>query len=151
MNQQENISGKNRVLEILLIEDNPTDALLTRKTLGGIKLANNVTVAEDGDKALSILRREKPYESSPSPNVILLDLNLPKKGGIAILQELKSDEKLRHIPVIILTGSHTEADVTKTYDLYASGYIVKPINPEKFTDMIRTLMWNRTIQLFANG
>ncbi len=140
-------AAKPRVLEILLVEDNRGDTLLTQKVLGGMKLANHITIAEDGDKALAILRREEKYAALPMPDIVLLDLNMPKKSGKEVLQEIKGDERLKHIPVIILTSSHAETDIAKTYDLHANGYIVKPVNPEKFMDMIRTLAWNRNIQL----
>lgn len=133
------IVNKGRAVEILLVEDNFGDVILTKKAFKNAKLANNITVAEDGSKALAILRREGEYRYAPIPDIVLLDLNLPKKSGQDVLKEIKSDENLRKIPVVILTSSRAELDVVKSYNLYANSYIVKPVSLEKFIDVVKTV------------
>ncbi|MGA1790509.1 MAG: response regulator [bacterium] len=121
-------------LNILLVEDNPADVRLITEALKEKKIQNRLTVAEDGFEALSYLRREGGYENAPRPHLILLDLNLPKKNGHEVLEEIKTDENLRRIPVIILTTSTNEQDIRKSYDLHANCYINKPVD---FTRWIR--------------
>lgn len=133
------IQNKGRPAEILLVEDNYGDALLTRKAFRTAKITSNITIAIDGEQALAMLRRVPPYTSAPIPDVILLDLNLPKRNGHEVLQEIKSDERLKRIPVIILTSSLAEKDVVKSYDLHANSYIVKPVDPHEFIEIAKMI------------
>lgn len=118
--------------ELLLVEDNPADIRLTREVLDIWSLPHNLSVAQNGEEALSFLRREGVYSSKPAVNLVLLDLNLPGKSGFELLGEIKRDAKLKHIPVIVLTTSFMEADVKKAYDAHANCYIVKPIDLVEF-------------------
>lgn len=128
-----------RPIEILLVEDSPTDALLTREALEQSKILNQLHHVEDGVEALAFLRGAAPYAGTPRPDLILLDLNLPKKSGIEVLQEIKMDEDLRIIPVVVLTTSKSEEDIVKSYDLHANCYIVKPVDFDKFTAVIQSI------------
>jgi two-component system response regulator len=123
-------------VEILLVEDSPTDVLLAMEALEYSKIANNLHVAKDGVEALAFLRGEGQFKESPRPGLILLDLNLPRKDGREVLAEIKMDEKLKRIPVVVLTTSKSEADVLKAYGLHANCYIVKPVDFEKFTEVV---------------
>ena len=123
-------------IEILLVEDSPTDTLLTRQALAGGKLLNRLHVVEDGVKAIAFLRKEAPYADAPRPQLILLDLNLPKKDGREVLAEIKADEDLRIIPVIVLTTSSAEADIVRSYKLHANCYIAKPVDFASFADAV---------------
>lgn len=133
------ISNKGRPAEILLIEDNRGDVLLTKKAFKTGKIANNITVAGDGIEALQMLRREGEHANATIPDIILLDLNLPKKTGRDVLSEIKADEQLKHIPVVVLTSSKAELDVVKSYNLHANSYIVKPVNLEKFNEIVNSI------------
>ena len=126
-------------IEILLIEDSPTDALLTKEALAEAKLLNHLSVAEDGVKAMAFLRREPPYENAPRPQLILLDLNMPRKDGREVLAEIKADDALKVIPVIVLTTSRAEDDVMRSYSLHANCFITKPVDFESFADAIRSI------------
>jgi CheY-like chemotaxis protein len=126
-------------VEILLIEDNIGDVLLTKKAFQKSKLANNIQVAKDGEVALSMLKKEGEYAEQVTPDIILLDLNLPKKDGREVLEEIKSDKKLSHIPVVILTSSKAEKDIVETYGLHANSYIIKPVNLEKFIEIVESI------------
>jgi CheY-like chemotaxis protein len=126
-------------VEILLVEDSPTDVLLAKEAFEYSKIANNIHVAKDGVEALAFLRGEGEFKNAPRPGLILLDLNLPKKDGREVLSEIKSDESLKRIPVIVLTTSKSEADVLKAYGLHANCYIVKPVDFEKFTEVVKSL------------
>ena len=128
-----------RPIEILLVEDSPTDALLTREALEQSKILNQLHRVENGVEALAFLRREGQYAGTPCPDLILLDLNLPKKSGIEVLQEIKEDEDLRIIPVVVLTTSKSEEDIVKSYDLHANCYIIKPVDFNKFTEVIQSI------------
>lgn len=128
-----------RPIEILLVEDSPTDALLTREALRDGKVNNCLHEVEDGVEALSFLRQEGKYANSPRPDLILLDLNLPKKDGREVLSEIKSDPNLKRIPVIILTTSQDEEDVLKAYNLNANCYITKPVEFSHFVDAVKTI------------
>ena len=125
--------------EILLVEDNPGDVRLTKESFKEGKLLHNLHVVYDGVEALAFLRREGVYTDKPEPNLILLDLNLPKKDGREVLEEIKGDERLKRIPVVILTTSSAEEDILKTYDLHANCYITKPVDFEQFAKIIRTI------------
>ena len=128
-----------RSIEILLVEDSPTDALLTREALEQSKILNQLHHVENGVEALAFLRGTDQYVGMPRPDLILLDLNLPKKSGIEVLQEIKEDEALRIIPVVVLTTSKSEEDVLKSYDLHANCYIIKPVDFDKFIAVIQSI------------
>lgn len=130
---------KHRPAQVLLIEDNIGDALLTRRAFKSAKIVNLITVAKSGEEALSILLKEGEYASASTPDLILLDLNLPQMSGQEVLDFIKNNEKLKHIPVIVLSSSKAEQDVIKSYHLHASGYIIKPINLESFTEVIQKI------------
>jgi CheY-like chemotaxis protein len=133
------IENKGRPAEIFLVEDNYGDVILAKKAFTEGRLANHITVANDGVQALAMLRREAGYESTPSPDIILLDLNLPKKSGKEVLAEIKEDDKLKHIPVVILTSSRAELDVVKSYNLHANSYIIKPVSLDQFSEVVKTI------------
>ena len=136
-------------IEILLVEDNPGDVRLTREALKEGKVRNNLSVASDGVEALAFVRREGKFAEAPKPDVILLDLNLPKKGGREVLAELKADPDLRRIPVVVLTTSQAEEDILRTYDLHANCYITKPVDFDKFITVVRSLedFWLTVVRL----
>jgi len=138
-----------RPIELLLVEDNPGDVDLTKKALQRGKVANHLTVAKDGVEALTFLRQKDGLQ----PDLILLDLNLPKKDGREVLAEIKADEKLRRIPVVVLTSSKAEEDVLRTYDLYGNGYITKPVDMEQFTHVVKSIeeFWFHVVRLPAKG
>ncbi len=126
-------------VEILLVEDNPGDVELTREAFAEGKVRNRLSVVTDGIAALAFLRRQGSYAQSPRPNMILLDLNLPKKSGIEVLAELKDDPDLKKIPVVILTSSQAEEDIVRSYNNHANCYITKPIDFEQFMQVVRSL------------
>jgi chemotaxis family two-component system response regulator Rcp1 len=136
-------------IEILLVEDSPSDADLAVETLGESKILNNLHLVEDGVEALTFLRREGAHANAPRPDVILLDLNLPKKSGLEVLTEIKSDPKLMRIPVVILTTSAAEEDILKSYSLHANCYITKPVDFEQFTKVVRLIedFWLAVVKL----
>ena len=128
-----------RAVEILLVEDNAGDVLLTREALREGHVRNNLTVAQDGVEALAMLRGDPPYNGTPRPDLVLLDLNLPKMDGRQVLAEMKGDADLRRIPVVVLTTSKAEQDVMKSYDLHANSYITKPVDFDQFIQMVRSI------------
>jgi chemotaxis family two-component system response regulator Rcp1 len=128
-----------RPVEILLVEDNPGDVRLTKETLKDSKLLNRMSIVSDGVEAMAFLRREGSYAAAARPDLILLDLNLPRKNGREVLAEIKEDEHLRRIPVVVLTTSVAERDVLKAYDLHANCYIKKPVNLDQFTSVVRAI------------
>ena len=138
-----------RPVEILLVEDNPGDVRLTQEALKEGKVANNLHVAMDGVEALAFLKAEGKYKDRPYPDLILLDLNLPKKDGREVLEEIKRDDKLKKIPVVILTTSQDEADVLKTYKLHANCYISKPVDLDQFIKVVRSIedFWLTLVRL----
>ena len=138
-----------RPVEILLVEDNPGDVRLTEEAFKEGKLSNNLSVAGDGVEALAFLRQEGEYASSPRPDLILLDLNLPLKSGHEVLREIKSDPAIRRIPVIILTTSSAEQDILSTYDLHANCHITKPVDLNQFIKIIQSIesFWLSTVEL----
>ena len=125
-----------RPAEILLVEDNPGDVVLTKEAFAEAKISNNITVAKDGEEALDYLFKRNGYENATTPDLILLDLNMPKKDGREVLAEIKADENLKRVPVVILTSSQSEQDVAKTYDLHANCYVLKPIDLTKFANIV---------------
>lgn len=136
-------------IEILLIEDSPADVRLTQEALREEKLYNNLQVVTDGEEALAFLRREGKYAGAPRPDLILLDLNLPRKSGREVLEEIKHDEKLKSIPVVVLTISAAEKDIVSAYNLYANCYITKPIDLEQFSKVVKSIQdfWLTIVRL----
>lgn len=140
-------------IEILLVEDNPGDVRLTMEALKENKVSNNLHVVSDGVAALKFLNREETYFDVPRPDLILLDLNLPKKDGREVLAEIKSDDTLRRIPVVVLTTSQAEEDISKAYDLYANCYVTKPVDLEKFITVVKSIedFWVTIVKLPPDG
>ena len=140
-------------IDILLVEDNPGDADLAREALEDTKLHNRLHVVDDGEKALAFLRRQGAYAGAPRPDLILLDLNLPRKDGREVLAEIKSDDHLKRIPVVILTTSRAEEDVLKTYNLHANCYISKPIDLNQFMRVVKSIedFWLSIVVLPPDG
>ena len=138
-----------RPVEILLVEDNPGDVDLTRETLQDSKLLNHMNVVNNGVEAMAYLRREGKYADRTRPDLILLDLNLPKKDGREVLAEVKADDQLRRIPVVVLTTSCAEQDILQTYDLHANCYITKPVNLDQFSAVVRAIeeFWFTIVKL----
>jgi two-component system, chemotaxis family, response regulator Rcp1 len=128
-----------RPIDILLVEDNPGDIDLTREALGMGKLHNTLHVVQDGVAALDFLRKTGKYVNSPRPDLIILDLNLPKKDGRQVLAEIKADEDFKRIPVVILTTSRAEEDILKTYNLHANCFITKPIELKQFLHVVQSI------------
>ena len=128
-----------KVIDILLVEDDPGDVELTREGLAAGKMFVNLHTVDDGIKALRFLRREEPYNDAVRPDIILLDLNMPRMDGRETLKEIKADECLRSIPVVVLTTSESEADIFKSYDLGASCYISKPVGFDDFLKVVHSL------------
>jgi CheY-like chemotaxis protein len=138
-----------RPVEILLVEDNPGDVGLTRETLKDSKLLNHISVVDDGVKAMAFLRLEGKYAKATRPDLILLDLNLPRKDGREVLEEIKTDEQLRRIPVVVLTTSSAEQDILRTYNLHANCFITKPVDLDQFTTVVRAIeeFWLTIVKL----
>ena len=136
-------------ITILLVEDNPGDIRLTQAALEEAKVSNSMIVARDGEEALAVLRREGPHGDAPRPDLILLDLNLPKKDGREVLGEIKGDSRFRRIPVVILTTSQAEQDIMESYDLYANCYITKPVDLDKFIGVVKSVedFWLSVVKL----
>jgi two-component system response regulator len=128
-----------RPIEILLVEDSPADILITREAFEEASLMNAIHVVEDGVQALEFLRREGRYASAPRPDLILLDLNLPRKNGREVLAEIKADDSLKIIPVIVLTTSNASEDILQAYDLHANCYVVKPVGFENFLKAVQSI------------
>ncbi len=126
-------------IDILLVEDSPADVLITREAFAEFKILNTLYVVEDGVEAMAFLNQDGKYASVPRPDLILLDLNLPRKNGREVLAEVKSDPRLKNIPVVILTTSHSERDVLEAYDQHANCYIVKPVGFENFVEAVKTI------------
>ena len=126
-------------INILLIEDNPGDVRLTLEALKESKIINNLQVVEDGIEALSYLKKDGNYKDKPRPDLIILDLNLPKKDGREVLGEIKSEDSLKQIPIVILTTSEAEEDIIKSYELHANCYITKPVNMEQFVKVVKSV------------
>ena len=143
------ISSISRPIEVLLVEDNPGDVRLTREALREGKVRNNLSVVSDGVEAVAFLRKEGKYANAVRPDVILLDLNLPKKDGREVLQDIKADPALRHIPVVILTSSQAEQDILRAYDLHANCYVTKPVDFEQFITVVRSIedFWFTIVKL----
>jgi chemotaxis family two-component system response regulator Rcp1 len=142
-------NGCGTPIEILLVEDNPADVRLTFEALEGGKVRNHMTVASDGLEAMNILRAAAPAPQAPRPDLILLDLNLPKKNGREVLAEIKNDPQLKRIPVIILTTSKAEEDILKSYDLHANCYVTKPAGLDQFIHAVKSIeeFWLTVVKL----
>lgn len=142
-------SIRSRPIEVLLVEDNPGDVRLTREALREGKVRNRLHIAEDGVEALAFLRREEPFHDAVRPDVILLDLNLPRKDGREVLEEIKSDPDLRNIPVVVLTSSQAEQDIVRAYDLHANCFISKPVDLEQFITVVKSIesFWFTIVKL----
>jgi chemotaxis family two-component system response regulator Rcp1 len=140
-------------VEILLVEDNPGDVRLTLEALKDGKVLNHLSVVGDGVEAIAFLHQEGAYANAPSPDLIFLDLNLPKKDGREVLQEIKNDESLKHIPVVVLTTSNADKDILRTYELHANCYITKPVDFEQFTKVVKSIedFWLTIVKLPQNG
>lgn len=138
-----------RPVDILLVEDNPGDVRLTKEALKDAKVLNEIYVARDGVEAIEFLQRKGKFSNMPLPDLILLDLNLPKKDGKEVLAEIKEDAILKHIPVVVLTTSKTDEDIIKTYNLHANAYITKPVDLNRFAEIIHVLneFWFSIVKL----
>ena len=143
---------KLRPIEILLVDDNPGDIRLTQEALKESKVLNNIHVVEDGMEALEFLRKEGRFKNEITPDIILLDLNLPKRNGREVLIEIKNDDLLKKIPVVILTISRAEEDILKSYELHANCYITKPVDMDQFIKIVRTIesFWFSIVRLPPN-
>lgn len=135
--------------EILLVEDNPGDVRLTMEASKENKMYNNINVVKDGVEALTFLRKEGKYSNAPRPDIILLDLNLPRKDGRQVLEEIKNDENLKRIPVIVLTTSQAEEDILRAYGLNANCYITKPVDLNQFIKVVKSIedFWLSIVKL----
>lgn len=131
--------SRQRPIEILLVEDNPGDVRLTVEVLKEAQVQHNLSVVKDGVDALAFLRREGQFANAPKPDLILLDLNLPKKDGLELLGEINNDDELKDIRVVILTTSEAEKDINKSFNLDASCYLIKPIDVERFTMVVKPI------------
>ncbi len=144
-------SRKDEIMQILLVEDNPGDIRLTQEALKEGTIKNNLNVVKDGVEALDYLKRKGKYMNQPTPDIILLDLNLPRKDGREVLAEIKSDENLKLIPVIILTTSDADQDISRSYKLHANCFITKPVDLDQFIFIIRQIetFWFTVVKLPA--
>jgi len=149
MNKKETGTPRGKPIEILLVEDNPGDVRLTREALKESKLNNNLHVVMDGEAAMDFVCQRGEYADMPRPDLVLLDLNLPKKDGRQVLKEIKTDEDLGTIPVVVLTTSEADEDIVKTYNLHANAYITKPVGIEKFIDVVKSVkdFWFTIVKL----
>ena len=127
------------MIQILLVEDDPGDVLITREAFAENKVRNQLSVVSDGEAAMAFLRREEGFANAPRPDLILLDLNLPRKAGHEVLAEIKSDSDLQRIPVVVLTTSDAEEDILRSYDLHANAYVTKPVDFDCFLNVVRQI------------
>jgi len=136
-------------VDILLVEDNPGDVRLTREAFAEAQITNDLHAVNDGEDALDFLHQRGEHADAPRPNLVLLDLNLPKVDGHDVLEEVKSDDDLRTIPVVVLTSSEAEEDVVKSYEQHTNAYLTKPIDPSEFVDVIRSFerFWLTLVEL----
>ncbi|MEU2199332.1 response regulator [Isoptericola sp. NPDC019482] len=126
-------------IEVLLVEDDPGDVLMTREAFDEHKVANRLSVVADGVSAMAFLRKEGEHAQAPTPDLILLDLNLPRMDGREVLAAVKADERLKHIPVVVLTTSEAEEDVLRSYSLHANAYVTKPVDFDRFIQVVRQI------------
>ena len=140
---------QNKTVNILLVEDNEGDIFLTRKAFEKAKFSHEIHIAKDGEEALDFVFQRGSFAVKPRPDIIFLDMNMPKKDGKEVLREIKGDEKLRRIPVIVLTSSKAEQDVLKAYDLHANSYMVKPLDIGKFQETVQAVenFWFKAVVL----
>jgi chemotaxis family two-component system response regulator Rcp1 len=124
------------LIEILLVDDNPADIRIMQEALRDARVANRLHAARDGVECMAFLRKEGAYKDAPRPDLILLDLNMPRKGGLEVLAEIKADADLRGIPTVVLTSSKEEGDVARSYELQANGYVVKPVDLDDFIEVV---------------
>jgi chemotaxis family two-component system response regulator Rcp1 len=136
-------------IHILLVDDNEGDILLTREALDDARIINKISIANDGVEAISFLKKDPPFRDTEMPDLILLDINLPKMDGTEVLSIIKNDPELKRIPVIMLTTSSAEKDILASYDNYANCYITKPVDLERFMDVVRTIenFWISIVKL----
>jgi CheY-like chemotaxis protein len=131
--------AEHQVVDVLLVEDDEGDVLMTREAFEHFKIRNTLHVVSDGEQALQFVHRAGDYADAPTPGLIMLDLNLPRRGGLEVLSELKADPELRVIPVVILTTSQAEEDILRSYSLHANAYVTKPVDFDRFIDVIRQI------------
>ena len=138
-----------RPIDVLLVEDDEGDVLMTREALEEGKVVNRLSVVGDGVEAIAYLRREEPYADATRPDLVLLDLNLPRRDGRQVLEEVKTDPDLRRIPIVVLTTSEAEEDVLRSYDLHANAYVTKPVDFDRFVEVIRQIddFWISVVRL----
>jgi two-component system, chemotaxis family, response regulator Rcp1 len=140
---------KNKPITILMAEDNATDVMITKEALTHAKVLNNLHVVNDGIDAIDFLHRRGKFPKAPTPDLILLDLNMPRKNGQEVLAEIKAHDRLKHIPVVVLTTSKAEEDVLKAYGLHANCYVIKPVDFDVFADVVRSIeqFWFNVVRL----
>jgi CheY-like chemotaxis protein len=126
-------------IEVLLVEDDPGDVLMVREALSDHERSNRLTVVGDGEQAMDVLHRRGAFADAPRPDIVLLDLNLPRKDGYEVLAEIKGDEDLRRIPVVVLTTSEADRDILRSYELHANAYVTKPTDYERYMEMVRQI------------
>jgi CheY-like chemotaxis protein len=134
-----NVARSGKVIDVLLVEDDPGDVLMTREAFEDNKVVNRLQVVSDGVSALTFLRKEGEFADAPTPDLVLLDLNLPRMDGREVLEAMKSDEQLRSIPVVVLTTSEAEEDVVRSYSLHANAYVTKPVDFDRFIEVVRQI------------
>ncbi|MET8141920.1 response regulator [Sphaerisporangium sp. NPDC005288] len=142
-----------RFIDVLLVEDDPGDVLLTKEAFEHNKVQNKLHVVSDGEQAMAFLRQEDPYFDAPRPDLILLDLNLPRKDGREVLEDIKADAALRSIPVVVLTTSEAEEDILRSYHLHANAYVAKPVDFDQFIKVVRQIddFFVTVVKLPKNG
>lgn len=133
------MARSSKVIDVLLVEDDPGDVLMTREAFEDNKVVNRLQVVSDGVSALTFLRKEGEFADAPTPDLVLLDLNLPRMDGREVLEAMKSDEQLRSIPVVVLTTSEAEEDVVRSYSLHANAYVTKPVDFDRFIEVVRQI------------
>jgi CheY-like chemotaxis protein len=134
-----NVARTGKVIDVLLVEDDPGDVLMTREAFEDNKVANRLQVVSDGVSALAFLRKEGEHADAPTPDLVLLDLNLPRMDGREVLEAMKNDADLRSIPVVVLTTSEAEEDVVRSYSLHANAYVTKPVDFDRFIEVVRQI------------
>lgn len=141
--------SNSRPIEILLVEDNPGDIILTKKAFEKAKIANIIHIAKDGEVALKMLLQENQYANTPLPDLVFLDLNIPKKDGHEVLEVIKTNDTLKHIPVIILSSSNAESDINATYNHHANCYVTKPLDINQFQEFVQSIdhFWFNIVSL----
>jgi CheY-like chemotaxis protein len=143
------LQSRAKPIEILLVEDNPGDARLTREAFADASVSNNLSVVGDGEQAMAFLRREGDYAGAPRPDLILLDLNLPRKSGREVLEDVKTDPRLLSIPIVVMTTSEAETDILNSYHHHANAYVTKPVDLDCFIDVVNKIegFWLTAVKL----